>query len=343
MVSSLRTIKRDYKLRKISFKPKKTVTRTPEQWLIGIEMEPADDAVRIKNVRADSPAEKAGLKPGDVLVSMDGKALDSTGRLHALMQEGRGNAHTIKFKRGGKSQSLPVKAEHVKGEMQTTYEDGIFPSVPTPRQVKSVSPDSDAARAGVKAGDIILDFDQQEFARGDTYLAREKQTDLVVYRSGSEPRTVTLHTRPGQDVGLTLLPVNKRVGLGQAVVLGFGHSGRLFKGFFEGIRMLFSREVSLDEISGPVGIMQYASTFAKNGFLDFVQFFAFISICLAVINLVPFPALDGAHIMFFLWEGISGRPLNPERQNLINYVGFCILIGLIIVVTFRDLRLWLGF
>ena len=163
-----------------------------------------------------------------------------------------------------------------------------------------------------------------------------------MYRQKHTPREVTLRIKPGTDIGVALYPVNRRVGPIEAVRLGFDRSGKLFTGFFAGIRMLITREVSTDEIAGPVGIMQYASTFARNGLMDFISFFAFISICLPVINLVPFPALDGAHIVFFLWEGLTGRPLNPERQSLINYVGFCILIGLVIIVTFRDLRLLLG-
>jgi membrane-associated protease RseP (regulator of RpoE activity) len=337
------TIKRDYKTEKISFTPRKTRVRTPEQWLIGVAAAPDAQALKVRDVTKDSPAQKAGIQPGDVLVSVDGDALKDITQLHTAIQQGKKAEHTFVVKRGKETFTLKVAPEHIAGAMQIRWENGIFASIPTPRQVQAVAPGSPAAKAGIKAGDIILDFDQQEFANKKTYIAREKKTDITMYRRGDEPRELALTVKPGSDIGITLFPVNRRVGMGEAVTLGVESSGRLFTGFFKGIGQLISREVSTDEIAGPVGIMQYASTFARNGLRDFISFFAFISLCLAIINLVPFPALDGAHIVFFLWEGVTGRPLNPERQNLINYVGFCILIGLIIVVTFRDLRLWLGF
>jgi regulator of sigma E protease len=131
--------------------------------------------------------------------------------------------------------------------------------------------------------------------------------------------------------------------LGKSMIEGFRNTKNITIGFFLGIKGMITREVSADEIAGPVGIMQYAATFARSSFMDFISFFAAISVCLGVINLVPFPALDGSQILFFLWEGITRRPLNPERQTLINYVGLCILLGLILLVTFRDIRLWIGF
>jgi regulator of sigma E protease len=337
------TLKRDFKTLKKTFKPRKTRVRTPEQWLIGVMAAPDERTLKVRKVTPDSPADKAGIRAGDILVSIDGEKLRHIGQLHALIQKGEDKAHEFVVERDGKTDKKTITPAHQPGVMQTRWEHGIFPSIPTPRQVKSVTPESPAAKAGLKAGDIILDFDRQEYEKKNTYNANENPTRITMYRRGEEPRKLEIAATPGADIGLTLYPVNRRVGLGEAVALGVESGGNLFTGFFKGIRQLVTREVSTDEIAGPVGIMQYASTFARNGLRDFISFFAFISLCLAIINLVPFPALDGAHIVFFLWEGVTGRPLNAERQNLINYVGFCILIGLIIIVTFRDLRLWIGF
>ena len=90
-------------------------------------------------------------------------------------------------------------------------------------------------------------------------------------------------------------------------------------------------------VTGPVGIASIVGSSAREGFAALMLITAIISANLAVINLVPFPALDGGRIVIVAIEGTIRRRLNPRIVNMINVVGFFLLIGLMLVVTFKDI------
>ena len=92
------------------------------------------------------------------------------------------------------------------------------------------------------------------------------------------------------------------------------------------------------QIVGPVGIAQITGVVARTGFSQLLQLAAFISINLGIINLFPLPALDGGRIIFVLIEWVRrGKRISPKTEGMVHYIGFVILIGLIIAVTYRDI------
>ena len=91
------------------------------------------------------------------------------------------------------------------------------------------------------------------------------------------------------------------------------------------------------QVSGPVGIVSLVGDAANFGLAYFLGFVAFISLNLAVINLIPFPALDGGRVLFVIIEAIIKRPIKPKIANTLNTVGFFILIALMLVITYRDI------
>lgn len=91
------------------------------------------------------------------------------------------------------------------------------------------------------------------------------------------------------------------------------------------------------QVSGPVGIVGLVGSAASFGLAYFLGFLAFISLNLAVINLIPFPALDGGRILFVIIEAIIRKPIKPKIANALNLIGFVILIGLMLIVTYRDI------
>ena len=90
------------------------------------------------------------------------------------------------------------------------------------------------------------------------------------------------------------------------------------------------------QVSGPVGIVGLVGDAAHFGFAYFLSFVAFISLNLAVINLIPFPALDGGRVLFVVIESIIRRPIRPKVANTLNTIGFFILISLMLIITYRD-------
>jgi len=89
-------------------------------------------------------------------------------------------------------------------------------------------------------------------------------------------------------------------------------------------------------VAGPVGIAKMTHSFAKQGFMALLQFTALISISLGVINVMPFPALDGGRFLFVIYEFISRRRANAKMENVIHTVGFALLMVLIMAITWHD-------
>ena len=94
------------------------------------------------------------------------------------------------------------------------------------------------------------------------------------------------------------------------------------------------------DLTGPVGIVIIVGEVAQTGFVNLLWLTAVISISLGLINLIPLPALDGGRLLFLLVEVIRGRPLDPEKEGFVHFIGFAILILLILFVTYNDLIRW---
>lgn len=105
---------------------------------------------------------------------------------------------------------------------------------------------------------------------------------------------------------------------------------------FEFFKMLFQGNVTSNDIAGPVGIIHLVGEAAKFGFLDVLYITGFISVNLGFFNLLPIPALDGSRILFSFIELFRGKPINPEKEGFIHFVGFIFLIILMILVTYKD-------
>ena len=103
-------------------------------------------------------------------------------------------------------------------------------------------------------------------------------------------------------------------------------------------RQLISGEIPAGEaIAGPVGLAQLLGQGARMGAVVFFSLLAFLSINFGLLNLIPFPALDGSRVAFALYEWIRGKPIPPEREGIIHGIGFLILLGLMLLVTYQDI------
>jgi bifunctional DNase/RNase len=106
-------------------------------------------------------------------------------------------------------------------------------------------------------------------------------------------------------------------------------------------RMVFTRSVGIDSVSGPLGIIDLGGEFARSGFVKFVFFLAIISANLAVINFLPLPIVDGGLMVFLIIEKIKGAPVSLRVQVATQMIGLFLLIGFFLYITFNDaMRLW---
>jgi regulator of sigma E protease len=107
---------------------------------------------------------------------------------------------------------------------------------------------------------------------------------------------------------------------------------------YQGIRMIIKGQIGAGEaVTGPVGIANLLGQSARRGIYSLFFMISLISLNLGIINMVPFPALDGSRIGYATYELIRGKPIPPEKEGLINSIGFFILIGLMIFITYRDI------
>ena len=216
-----------------------------------------------------------------------------------------------------------------------------------------VAVDSPAQKAGLMPGDILLAIDSVTGKDLTTVAIRENielNTDNLV--------NVTF-SRAGEIKQATITPELSKIGDKKIIgimmenvgvvklnlALAFWEGGKLtvvtFGQVAEGLGSFLYKAVKwqgdFSQVSGPVGIVGLVGDAAHFGLAYFLGFVAFISLNLAVINLIPFPALDGGRVLFIIIEAIIRRPIKPKIANLVNTIGFFILIGLMLVITYRDI------
>ena len=220
--------------------------------------------------------------------------------------------------------------------------------------IVSVLPDSPAEKAGIKSGDAILSLRDGERifegANGDSaraFIQETKDALLIQYKRGE--LTASAEVVPVQGIvegkpaiGVSLETVGVvRFGFFRAFFEGFLTTADLLRevtiGLFGFIAQAFRGEADFGAITGPVGIAGLVGEARTLGLVYLLSFTAFISINLAVINLLPVPALDGGRLLFLGIEGIIRRPIPVRITRALNAAGFVLLILLMVVITYRDI------
>jgi regulator of sigma E protease len=219
-------------------------------------------------------------------------------------------------------------------------------------QIGAISKDSPAALANVQSGDRIISIDNQEFSTTNDLqeYVNDKAGQSLAYAFQRGEETIT------KDITPVILEETNRGGIGVsisemafvrfpwylAIIEGikntFFYLWLIITGFVELLSRLISGGGVSADIAGPVGIAVLTGEIIDLGFTYLLQFAALLSLNLAVINILPIPALDGGRILFLIIEKIKGRPIKQETEALINNIGFLCLMGLIVLVTFKDIK-----
>jgi regulator of sigma E protease len=218
-------------------------------------------------------------------------------------------------------------------------------------QVSEVQADSPAAQAGLKMGDYIISVDNQFFiqiADFQDYTKTHLNTPvtLIIKRANAQS-TYTLTPKDlsnnGQgligawllETGTVSYPWYYAIWMGTKTTISI--TWQIIVAFYQLLRnLIVSQHISAD-VAGPVGIAALTGQVAKLGLIYVLQFIALLSINLAIINFFPFPALDGGRVLFLIIEKIRGKPINQRIENMVHNVGFLLIIGLVVLVTFHDL------
>ena len=221
--------------------------------------------------------------------------------------------------------------------------------------ITSVSAKSPAEGAGLKVGDKILSLasskDNVAKINPDTLKTfvmshPDKEIDIG-YTRGQNPTINIVKVKPEMtkentpligiamdEIGTVRLPVHRA--LWEGLKLDWSMTEGTVVGLFTLIGQGIHGKGSMSSITGPVGMVGIVGDAYQFGFVYLLSFAALISVNLAIINLIPFPALDGGRLLFLLIEKIKGSRLNPKIANMANTIGFVILIALMLFVTYHD-------
>jgi len=202
-----------------------------------------------------------------------------------------------------------------------------------------------AYNAGLEVGDKILTINGATMHTWDDVVVtlREngtKEVTLTAERDGAV-HTYKMFPEYNEELGRPLIGISpkftkERLGVADSIKLGFTSTQKVIGLMVEGLQRIITGKASA-EVSGPIGVAQMAGEVAAEGLLPLLNFVAFLSINLGVINLLPLPALDGGHFILLLYEGLRGKPLGAKAMHNIQTIGIAIILAITIFSTFKDI------
>ncbi|MCI0533493.1 RIP metalloprotease RseP [bacterium] len=218
-----------------------------------------------------------------------------------------------------------------------------------------VLPDSPAEDAGLKIGDRIMSVAAEKEMEENldpealqNFIGRHGDDEIhIAYRRGSEEGVAVLtpvlgivEEKPAigiamDMIGIATLPPHRA--FFEGAKLTWNLTDATVRGYGSFFKQIFMGDADLSQVTGPVGIVGLVGDASDFGFTYLLSFTAFISINLAVINLLPFPALDGGRLLFLAIEAVRRRPIPHKVSNTVNAAGFALLLLLMLIVTYRDI------
>lgn len=214
-------------------------------------------------------------------------------------------------------------------------------------KIGEVLPGSAAEAAGLKAGDIITSINDIPVENWTelTTVIHNRPNEQLFLGVRRETQTFTIAVIPqfdqNREIGMIgIAPreaIWQRINIFDGIAKGFTETFRLTGAMIEQLILLVTGKVSAEGVAGPVGIIQLIGQSARYGLVYVANLTAVISVNLGLINLLPIPALDGGRFFFLLVEGILRRKVNPEKENLIHFLGFALLMALMIFITYKDI------
>jgi regulator of sigma E protease len=318
----------------------------------------------IGQVEPESLAASAGLRAGQEIVAVDGESTPGWSAVNLQLVRRLGESGIVQVQVREQGSTLVAERQLVLRDWLRGVDEpeplaslGITPWRPaTQPVVNELDPEGPAQKAGVRLGDRLLALDDQRLDEWQQVI------DWVRTRAGDQ---VTLRLqRDGQQLELPVTLGARGEGKARGGYLGVGVKGGEWPAqmlhevrfgpldaVVESLRrtwsmtaltldslkkMLFG-ELSVKNLSGPITIAKVAGASAQSGVADFLNFLAYLSISLGVLNLLPIPVLDGGHLLFYLVEWARGRPLSERVQGWGIQIGISLVLGVMLLALVNDL------
>ncbi|NEU29339.1 RIP metalloprotease RseP [bacterium LRH843] len=214
-------------------------------------------------------------------------------------------------------------------------------------RIGELTPDSAALEAGLAEGDQVLSIDGKPIDTWDemTSIIQKNPNQTIVFEVNRGGEVISAPVTPKERVG-QFGEAEGFVGIARptefsiigSIVYGFKQTYLFMTMIFEVLGMIVTGQFSLDYVAGPVGIYNYTGEAAAMGIFVLIQWAAALSVNLGIINLLPIPAMDGGRLIFIGLEALRGKPVDPQKEGLVHFVGFALLMLLMLVVTWNDIN-----
>ena len=304
--------------------------------------------LQVAGVVEGEPAARV-LRPGDVVLAIDDHPVYNIDSLASIVQRAAGSPVSIRVERDGEVETLSITPQYLPDEKRYVV-GAYFLSTTYTNELSQVDPSSIFGRAGITAGDRIVAVGGKPVITGVGVVDRigsllPSDSILLTLTHAGAQLDVSI---PSAGYGVTSLidgvdfadtgVVVRRPGFASGIVLGGGQFAGYIKMMVSGLRDVITRRIAASKaIAGPVGIANLLGEGFRQGASVFLQIFSYLSLSLGLFNLIPFPALDGSRAAFAIYEIVRGRPIPPEREGMIHLIGFFILIGLMLLITYQDI------
>ena len=315
-------------------------------------------------VEAGSVAARAGLSPGQEIVAIDGEPTSGWAavNLQLVRRLGESGSLQLMVREQGSTTDSPrelVLDNWLKGadEPDPIRSLGIRPWRPAlPPVLAELDPKGPAQAAGLKTGDRLLALDGQSVSdwqqvvdavrvRPDTKIVLRVERDgvpidvPVALAARGESKAPSGYLGAGVKAVEWPPEMIREVSFGPVAAIGEGarRTWTMSVLTLDSLKKMLFGELSVKNLSGPITIAKVAGASAQSGVADFLNFLAYLSISLGVLNLLPIPVLDGGHLLFYLIEWARGRPLSDRVQGWGIQIGISLVVGVMLLALVNDL------
>jgi len=302
------------------------------------------DSVESIYVADSSLAAQAGFRTGDKIVGVNGKNVPY---FQDLLAPNEMMASSLSYTviRDGNQSTVHV-ADSLISKIGKQGFLSLYNALPS--KISDIVEGSPAEKAGLQAGDVITKINGEPVNYWvqvvQVIQASEGSLSLTVNRSGMS-KQFTLSPNENKKIGI-YQPTEEAFdvkqfsyGLGDSFNVGMQKTKGTLTGIIQGFSKMFSGDISVrDNLGGPVAIANVTKQATDaGGWIGFWNITAFLSVTLAIMNILPIPVLDGGHLMFLIYEGITRREPSPKVRMVLQQIGFLLIIALFIFVTFNDI------